>query len=744
MSEPSGDTLASIEARLRAYLECDNAAAVRDDVMRDLLLGVGVQLRGREPLAPVDLMAILARAHLARFQTLPEGQDQPDLVQSLRWYARLRRRAPDRVPPEILDALGDTDDGLGVPEFADPDLLDDVELRDEIVRLSDMRLSAESHIRYSATLAAYLVARYERTQHSDDLAEALELGRAVLADRAATEADRIAARANLAGALLHEFELTSNEDCLHEAVTLYDRNLRERGSAADFANAAMAHLSRYECSATAEDLDEAVTFARRAADMTPADDPFLPARLSNLGAILRTAFDVGGDTELLAEAVGIGERSLELTRPDEPARTRRLSNLCAALTTRFEISGDRSDIDRAVDLGRRSLDGNAMTGDAGRMSNLALALHLRGNKLGEVRDLQEALALSQQAAWSLPDGHADRADLLSNAAGAAMSWFDWTGDLHALADAAHLGVAAADGAPRNSRGAMIQANAAMHLLARHEFTGLLADVDAARDHARRSVEWAGQSPPAIALSNLAVVARTRFELTGDSDDLETALVAAQRAAQVCPADWPDRAAFDSNLSLCLWYAGRRDEAITVAAAAHRHSAVADLATAAAYAANLARMHSQSNGNPATTRSLWKEVAGNGAAPVPLRLEGFIALAELAEDDIAAASGHYRAAVRLLPQSAWHGIAPASRARRLVQWQGLAGNAAACELLANGPAAALTLLDDALSQLWGREVSTTAEEERLRRFRPSLAARVESLRRIRGRAPSTAPDDPVRQ
>lgn len=726
------EDLRQLQERLAAYIQDNDLTTIGSAETALILHRIETRLRGRTHETPVDLAVLLAQVHLARYQVLPVGEDQQALTSMVRWYRRVLREHPEQVPSDIRGLFESEAFGVPEPEFGDPDAMPDSDLDASRRQLEE--LVADGSTRWLATLAAFLAACYERWGCEADLARAISLGRNVLQNDATSTSERHVARTNLAGALLNRFGRFSNRDALEEAVRLYDAGLDERDSALDRANAGMAYLTRFEVTADPVDLDHAIVHSRTAVDRTSDWEPSYPARMSNLAAAIRARYDETGLDDDLDEARTLAELAVKHSSSNDPARVRRLSNLSAVLSTLFETRGDLSDIERAVELSRESTASGLNDGAVGRVSNLLLALHLRGTATGNVFDLQEALSLGRTMAEALSADHSDRADILTNAAGAAMSWFDWTGDISAITQAVDLSDDAASAARDSGRLGLMHANLSMHLLTRYEVSGDVADVERAIQSAELGVDSPHGPAAAIAKSNLAVSLRTRYELFGESVDLERALVAAEAAICLAPQHHRDRAAYESNFGLCLWQAGRRAEALEHAKKAYAHPLAIGTPSRAAYAANVARMLTDLGRGSDEIKALWEEVGGDLTAPVPLRIEAHVIRASLPSVSQDAAAASLATAVGLIPAAAWHGVGIHSRMRRLTEWQEIGRDAAAAALGRSGDEAssALALLDSALSQLWAREIPSAGEEERLRRKHPALATRLRHLREAMSR------------
>ncbi len=100
---------------------------------------------------------------------------------------------------------------------------------------------------------------------------------------------------------------------------------------------------------------------------------------------------------------------------------------------------------------------------------------------------------------------------------------------------------------------MLLSNLGGSLRARFERAGDAADLDAAIDAVRRAADLTppGHRDLAMYLSNLGVSLRTRFERAGDAADLDAAIDAGRRAVDLIPPGHPDLAAYLSNLGDAL-------------------------------------------------------------------------------------------------------------------------------------------------------------------------------------------------
>jgi hypothetical protein len=190
----------------------------------------------------------------------------------------------------------------------------------------------------------------------------------------------------------------------------------------------------------------------------------------------------------------------------------------------------------------------------------------------------------------------------------------------------------------------------------------------------------------------------RFERAGDAGDLDAAIHAVRRAADLTPPGHPDLAMYLSNLGISLRtrFGGSGD--------------AGDLDAAA---------------------GCWRR-----ASEVPAATPGVRLAAARAWGEAAAAAGRtneaadgHAAAVGLLSMAAWHGLDRATRQEQLAQWAGLAADAAACAILDARPALAVELLEQGRSVLWTQALNLRGDLSLLADKAPGLAERLDSIRAI---------------
>ena len=453
-----------------------------------------------------------------------------------------------------------------------------------------------------------LTRRFELRGHLPDITEAVDrLREAVRAAPADNQVLLATFRTNLALTLHARFTRLGDPADLDTAVAEAIGAVRVCPPSHPDLTRCLAHLSqvlvtRFERSADPADadatVDAAVYAARRAA--TPAGRPPQANRLDWLGAVLRRRGRHRHDLADLTEAVRVHEQAVSAAPPGSAERAGYLAGLCHSRAALFGHTRLLADVDAAVATGRQALcDGADGPEPFIAMIALASALQTRAGRTGSAADIEEAVALLEQAREAIPDGHpatvtclselghaytsrfqhtADLADLDTGIAAGERSVelagqhdphrmigvadlasryglrFDRTGDLADLHTAIELGREAVRTTREDHKD---RASAEFHLgqvmRARFSHTGSLADLDEAvrqMERAERRARPASEQH-AMLLSNLGGALRVRYERLDRQADGDRAVELSRRAVEMIPADHPDQARYLSNLATAL-------------------------------------------------------------------------------------------------------------------------------------------------------------------------------------------------
>ncbi len=260
------------------------------------------------------------------------------------------------------------------------------------------------------------------------------------------------------------------------------------------------------------------------------------------------------DLAALDEAVAAWERVLgheEFSAADARFRLAVLNDAAGTRLRRYWAIGNLADLDAAIAAAQQAVD---LTPDgspdrAGRLNNLGTGLRARYARTGSAADLDAAITAAQQAVALTPDGSPDRAMYLNN-----------------------LGNRLSEGYAR---------------------TGSAADLDAAIAAAQQAVDLTPDGSPnrAMYLNNLGTGLSDRYARTGSAADLDAAIAAAQQAVDLTPDGSPNRAGYLNNLGnrLSDRYARTGSAADLDAAIAAWHAARESLHTAILSSSELGRL-----------------------------------------------------------------------------------------------------------------------------------------------------------
>ena len=705
--------------------------------------------------------------------------------------------AVDRVPPGAEDAAG-----RGMTAFEEwkrtrrPGLLDQAvaAFRDAVAVAS---VDDSQRARYLLGLGEVLRVRFEQAGDAADLTAAVDAGRKAVA---VAPHDDPWSLTSLAVTLTWRFKRTGDMADINAAVDAARRGVANASGddPACLGNLGLALLYRFERTGSLADLDAAIQASRRAAGAA-ADASHRRAALNNLGTMLTRRFGQTGEAADLDAGVEISRQAVAAGPRDDPGS---LSNLATALRARFNHAGSLADLDAAIEAGGRAVAaaGPGHHQRVGCLTALGTALHMRFARTEEVTDLDAAIAALGEASAGAAPGHLNRAIVLANLAGVLRTGYERLGDPVYLDGAIEAGGQAialmSAGQPQQ---ATVLNNMAGAMVRRFEHLEETADLSGAVDAIRQAVAVSPPGDPkrAMYLSHLGVCLHRRFEHAGDAADLDDAVEAGRLAVASTPVGHPNTATYQFNLGASLRIRFERagnvadlhaavdamEQAVTAAPPGqpkrgHYLSGLGDalrlrfehagdaadldaaveagrLAVASTPAGHpsrviyqrnlgitlLGRSKRMSNGADLDTAIDLLRQASQAATGTPgMRLLAAGNWGRAAADAgrrHEAADG-YAAAVRLLPQAAWHGLTRASRAEQLARWAGLAADAAACAVLDGQPERAVELLEQGRSVLWAQGLRLRTDLTRLAGASPRLARRLDAIRAVLdGPAPDEA-------
>ncbi|MFJ9121903.1 CHAT domain-containing protein [Streptomyces sp. NPDC102394] len=561
------------------------------------------------------------------------------------------------------------------------------------------------------SLGTMLVARYEMSGAQSDVDSGADLLTAALRYLPSEHGDVPAVLATLATASFHRYHRSGAARHLTEAVETARRGIEAVRDPQDFrlggwhSNLGGLLRLRFELTGDERDLDEAIASGRRALECVPAKDR--PLALGALiGNLIQRVVRRGTLTDA-AEALAAGREALAAMPPGYVARYQVTGAAVSALRLDHQLAGHRASLDEAIDL-QRDLTASLPEGrpDAGiHFSNLSELLRLRYEQLGTRSDLDEAVATARRAEEA--NTEQARAPHLAAtrclAARVLSTELAEKGDSEGAAVAAAESLAAARRVVAGSAGnPLLLARALLHqanaLLALAVATGERAPQSEALDCLEQAAGIAPADDPqrAVLLTTMGIVGLNALSDDADADALDPILAHLRQAAVLGGENGPNASQAAANLSAALF---------------RRHFATGrleDLAEALQ----------------------WCDVVLEAdTAPPPQRVR----VASLAGGILMDAGDHrgaaerYARAVELLPMTAWQGADRASVETHLTEARGLASDAAAARLAADGNAeAALVLLESGRGVMWTRMLQLRSESTALQREHPELAARLAEI------------------
>lgn len=476
----------------------------------------------------------LGAVHMYRYE-LCHGED--DLDRAIAAWEAARQRTGVNVPWSLWSnlALGyETRHGL---TGAAADLDAAVDMRERSAETADASRRG-SELRQ---LNALLVMRFDAMDRPADIDDAVDVANRAVAASGADRSELLRSWIALVDALGLRFRQSNVLADLDRMIS----GLRTMLDVADSAEVRAAVLRRlgggllvrYERIGCFNDLDDATADLRTAVSLTAAaDSARLPECLTKLGDVLRARYARFADPADLAEAIDVGRRALASTPPGDPALGERRTDLCLALRRQFERTSDPADLDEAIELGRAAVD-MTPTGDSDlprRRTALRLALALRAEIGPEGLDRLVAEARDTAAAMAADDHN--RAGALSNLAGLILDRCQRTGRDDELDEAVALADQALNVAGDSAERGVFLSTVAATRWARYIALGNRVDLDeafAAICSAAARVPDNHAALPKV-LSGLAGIVAARFDLIGDSALLDEAVDVHRSAADAAP------------------------------------------------------------------------------------------------------------------------------------------------------------------------------------------------------------------
>jgi hypothetical protein len=594
--------------------------------------------------------------------------------------------------------------------------------------------------RYELSIALRL--RYRARQDAGDLDTAIATMEAVLHD-APPDSPELGTYVNLAGQL--------GADRRDATEAMEDADPADgRSDIAVLVLLAVGQVRLFQDTGGAEYLDSAVSLLREVLAGTDSDHPDWVLALGNLANALRMRYAATGARDDIDEAVRLVAEAMTTLPTDHEKRAGVILNGARVYMDRFTQTSRVADIEEAIRLARLATGVGDARARARSHTALASCLIIRYETLGAVQDLQEAVRTQQTALESWPAGDKRPVDVLAVYSTALRMRYEAEGAFADLQQAVARGREALAAIADQSAGPLLLhdvrtslALALMRLDQRQRSTThasqvidlLRADADAMQKHGNLA---------AMSWGNLASAYLARNEYGGDPADLDAAVEANERALAVVVDTNAELPYFLNRQCIMLIrrYQARNEATDLDAAIAAGRRAVTATVLDRPSAGNshyllgsaLSLRAERAGGDDDATEAFDQLTAMIELPHTPawIRSAGAQALGELAArlGRWRDAADAYALAIRLVEQTIGYGVSQQDREYELGRNHDLASDAAACALRADGVRSAVEVWDSARAALIAQILRTRdAELDRLERQHPELARRLLGLYRL---------------
>ncbi|KAF5694509.1 hypothetical protein FDENT_1121 [Fusarium denticulatum] len=327
-----------------------------------------------------------------------------------------------------------------------------------------------------------------------------------------------------------------------KAISTDPTNLKSLTELSNFLN------DRYVSTGMVVDLDASILVTRQAISAITNDDVKLADCSNTLSYRLQDRFLVTEDDADLEEAIRMSQKAVELT---SSRNARYLSNLAASLRTRFSVTGNLKDMEDGIVLAKQAVSVTA-TDDPELpkwLNNLGNHLSNRHLVTGSLEDLEEAISLSRRAATSTSDA-TKRALFLNNLSAKLDLKAEAIGNSDDYDEAIKMAKEAInltpDGHPDQAKWL---GNLATHLLERFDRSWDLKDLQAAINAASKAADLTPNGPTkALYLNAVAYGLNRKYDKMGLLTDLEEAIRMTEMALEMLPSHHSKRPQILSTLS----------------------------------------------------------------------------------------------------------------------------------------------------------------------------------------------------
>ncbi|KAI0246746.1 CHAT domain-containing protein [Lactifluus subvellereus] len=481
----------------------------------------------------------IATYHMSRYQVT---RQKGDLDQAIVGYAEALLRGMNHPPMNILtfdhltDALITRFNDFGAREDLDQIIL-------HFRHLSNLPLEAAgiNHLDILKDLVNALRCRFEFEGRLEDIEDSISLlGHVITMVPPATDDYRLIA-SKLAKTWKRKYEQTDESEDLTEAInhcraalTSFPLDHPSRSSCLKLLADLL--VSRSQRVYDLNDVEDAATLYQELLDLLDEGHPDRMCVLGNLAAVYNIRFRQTLDPEDLEKGISQYRGVLLMCPPDHENKAALLGNLATSLTIRFRHFGRMDCLEEAISLCRAALR-ICPRGHPHRQESLlrlTCAMSLRCLRTHSVEDLEESINLRRENSALTPPGHPMRPQVLYDLSVSLHTQYTWTGDMGYIEEAIeHLYEASKSVKSSHPHSRIILHFLAGNLVYRFKHHGAYKDIADAIKHYRTSISLMpeGHSGVSSMYANFAWHLNHIFSWTGYAEHLEESITLYRSAVE---------------------------------------------------------------------------------------------------------------------------------------------------------------------------------------------------------------------
>ncbi|KAF5618607.1 hypothetical protein F52700_12127 [Fusarium sp. NRRL 52700] len=279
------------------------------------------------------------------------------------------------------------------------------------------------------------------------------------------------------------------------------------------------------------DTDDAIENAKRAISANPLDLECLKL----LGDLLNKRYIVTGMLVGLDASILATKQAIDAIRDDDAELANCSNNLSYRLQDRFMVTEDNVDLEEAIQRSRKAVELTA-SGNARYLSNLAASFKIRFSVTGNLQDMENGITMTKQAVSVTASNDPELPKWLNNLGNHLSNRNLVTGSFVDLDEAVSLNRRAAASVSDATMRALFLNNLSAKLDLKAEANGDSNIYDEAIELAKQAIALTPDNHPYQSkwLSNLATHLLERFDRSWDLKDLQYAINAASKAADLTP------------------------------------------------------------------------------------------------------------------------------------------------------------------------------------------------------------------